>query len=163
MFVACIAGLIIFFNGKDTKDGEKFSCTLSVRCDTVFDNLSSLNTEKRELIPDDGIIFKEQTVDFCDGESVFDILLREMKNNKIHMEFENTPIYGSTYIEGIANLYEFDCGELSGWMYSVNGIFPNYGCSKYKLQQGDKIEWIYTCDLGADIGAEFKEEPEEIQ
>ena len=41
-----------------------------------------------------------------------------MKKNKIHMEFENTPLYNSAYVEDIANLYEFDCGELSGWMYS---------------------------------------------
>ena len=28
-----------------------------------------------------------------------------MKNSKIHMEFENTPMYNSAYIEGIGNLY----------------------------------------------------------
>lgn len=82
----------------------------------------------------------------------FNLLVREMKQSKIHLEFENTPIYNSAYIEGIANLYEFDCGELSGWMYRVNGWFPNYGCSRYELQDGDKVEWLYTCDLGADIG-----------
>ena len=27
-------------------------------------------------------------------------------------EFEVTPVYNSNYIEGINNLYEFDCGEL---------------------------------------------------
>ncbi len=67
------------------------------------------------------------------------------------MEFEDTPIYNSAYIEGIANLYEFDCGELSGWMYKVNGWFPNYGCSRYQLKAGDKVEWVYTCDLGVDV------------
>ena len=56
------------------------------------------------------------------------------------------------YIEGIHNLYEFDCGDLSGWMYKVNGWFPNYGCSRYQLKQGDVIEWVYTCDLGKDVG-----------
>ena len=70
---------------------------------------------------------------------MFNVLVREMKRNKIHMEFENTPIYNSAYIEGIANLYEFDCGELSGWMYKVNDWFPNYGCSRYQLKAGDRI------------------------
>lgn len=46
---------------------------------------------------------------------MFDVLLREMKKNKIHMEFSMTPIYNSNYIEGINNLYEFDAGELQ-WM-----------------------------------------------
>ena len=39
-------------------------------------------------------------------------------------------------------------------MYSVNGAFPNYGCSQYVVQDGDIIVWHYTCDLGADLGAE---------
>ena len=37
-------------------------------------------------------------------------------------------------------------------MYSVNGEFPNYGCSAYALQDGDVICWVYTCDLGEDVG-----------
>ena len=43
-------------------------------------------------------------------------------------------------------------GPLSGWMYRVNGEFPNKGCSDYELKDGDVIEWVYTCDLGQDIG-----------
>ena len=132
-------------------DGS-FTVTLSVRCDTILNNMRSLDPEKVELVPEDGIIFPETTVTVHEGESVFNVLLREMKRAKIHMEFVNVPIYNSAYIEGIHNLYEFDCGELSGWMYSVNGWFPNYGCSRYQLQPGDVIEWQYTCDLGRDVG-----------
>ena len=131
------------------------TCTLSVRCDTIINNLDLLDSNKVEFVPQSGVIFAETTVPFYDGESVFNVLLREMKRNKIHLEFENTPIYNSAYIEGIANLYEFDCGELSGWMYKVNGIFPNYGCSRYQLKSGDKIEFVYTCDLGNDVGGEY--------
>ena len=50
-------------------------------------------------------------------------------------------MYNSVYVEGINNLYEFDCGRWSGWMYCVNGWYPNYGCSRYQVQQGDVIEW----------------------
>lgn len=128
------------------------TCTLSVRCDTILQNMAWLDKEKTELVPEDGVIFAEKTVEFNEGESVFNLLLREMKLNKIHMEYENTPMYNSAYIEGIGNLYEFDCGELSGWMYKVNGQFPNYGCSRYILKDGDKVEWVYTCDLGNDVG-----------
>ena len=132
-------------------DGE-FTCVISVRCDTVLDNMKMLNKEKHELVPSDGVIFPETAVVFYEGESVFNVLQRTMKQNGIHMEFVNTPIYNSAYIEGINNLYEFDVGELSGWMYRVNGWFPNYGCSQYQLADGDVVEWIYTCDLGRDIG-----------
>ncbi len=107
------------------------------------------------MVPVNGIIFEEKSVHFNEGESVFDLLLKEMRENEIHIEFVDTPIYNNTYIEGIANFYEFDCGELSGWMYKVNGVFPNYGCSSYKLKSGDKVEWVYTCDLGKDVGGNY--------
>lgn len=131
---------------------EELTCTLSIRCDTILDNMAWLDPEKVELVPEDGIIYAERTVTFYEGESVFDLLLRETRQNKIHMEYENTPVYNSAYIEGIGNLYEFDCGELSGWMYKVNDWFPGYGCSRYLLSAGDRVEWVYTCNLGADVG-----------
>lgn len=133
----------------------KMRCTLSVRCDTILSNMSKLDKDKKELVPSGGVIFYKEDVIFYEGESVFNMLLREMKQNKIHLEFVDTPIYNSAYIEGIGNLYEFDCGELSGWMYKVNGWFPNYGCSRYKLCDGDVIEWVYTCDLGRDVGGDY--------
>ena len=114
--------------------------------------MEDLTANKESLVPSNGVIYKKQTVTFYEGESVFDVLLRECQNNKIHMEYSWTPMYNSHYIEGINNLYEFDCGELSGWMYSVNGWYPNYGCSRYQVQDGDVIEWHYTCDLGEDLG-----------
>lgn len=135
----------------ETADTE-YTCTLSVRCDTILNNMDSLAEDKAAIVPGDGVIFAPRKVNFSEGESVFDVLLREMQKNKIHLEFKQTPAYNSVYIEGIGNLYEFDCGGLSGWMYRVNGCFPNYGCSKHQLKDKDTVEWIYTCDLGADIG-----------
>ncbi len=127
------------------------TCTLSVKCSTILDNMDMLKPEKHSLVPDNGIIFPEKEVMFYEGESVFNVLLREMKRAGIHMEYVNTPIYKSAYIEGINNLYEFDCGELSGWIYRVNGLKPDYGCSRYPLSEGDRIEFDYTCNLGDDI------------
>ena len=138
---------------QETQIGETaYTCTLSVRCDTILENIGWLDPEKVELVPEDGVVFPSQEVTFYEGESVFNVLQREMKKAKIHMEFVNTPMYNSAYIEGINNLYEFDCGELSGWMYKVNDWFPNYGCSRYQLKDGDLVEWVYTCDLGVDVG-----------
>ena len=134
-----------------TISDKQMTCTLSIRCSTLLDNLEYLDEAKRQLVPADGIILAEKQVAFYEGESVFNVLLRETRRNNIHMEYVSTPIYNSAYIEGIHNLYEFDCGELSGWMYSVNGWFPNYGCSRYALKEGDRIEWIYTCALGKDV------------
>lgn len=130
---------------------EKHTCTLLIECSAIINNIDDFDEAKREIIPKNGIILDEKEVEFSEGESVFDILKRETQKNNIHMEFSFTPLYNSSYIEGIANIYEFDCGELSGWMYSVNGWFPNYGVSRYKVSDGDNIEFHYTCDLGADI------------
>ena len=132
---------------------EERYCTISISCATVLDHVDQLDPAKVSLVPADGWILGAAEVRFRAGESVFDALQRVCKEHKIHMEFANTPAYNSAYIEGIGNLYEFDCGELSGWMYSVNGWFPNYGCSSYTLSDGDVICWVYTCDLGADVGS----------
>jgi len=131
---------------------EEWTCTLSVSCATILDNMALCDPEKRELVPEDGWILEPMTVTFYAGESVFNVLQRTLKEQGIHMEHSYTPAYHSAYVEGINNLYEFDVGEHSGWMYSVNGWFPNYGCSRYRLQDGDVVEWKYTCDLGSDVG-----------
>ena len=141
---------------EDVEIGDaEYTCTLSISCATILDNMELCNKEKRELVPEDGWILEPMTVTFYEGESVFNVLQRTCKQQKIHMEFSNTPIYNSAYIEGIHNLYEFDVGNLSGWMYKVNGWFPNYGCSRYQLKDGDVIEWVYTCDLGYDVGGGY--------
>ena len=59
--------------------------------------------------------------------------------------------HSNAYIAGINNLYEFDYGELSGWIYSVNGVQADVGCGQYLLSDGDKIKWEYTCNLGEDL------------
>ena len=128
------------------------TCTISISCATILDHSDDLDPEKLELVPADGWILAPVEVTFTQGQSVFDVLLDTVKANAVHMEYQNSPMYKTAYIEGIGNLYEFDCGELSGWMYRVNGWFPNYGCSRYAVQAGDVIEWLYTCDLGSDIG-----------
>ncbi len=136
-------------------DKKTYTCTFSIECSTILNNLSDLEPDKFEVLPKDGIILKKQTVTFCEGESVYDVLQRICKENNIHMEASWTPMYNSAYVEGIHNLYEFDCGSLSGWMYRVNGWYPNYGCSRYQLAQGDIVEWRYTCDLGRDVGCDW--------
>ena len=62
-----------------------------------------------------------------------------------------------TYLKGINNLFEFDHGPLSGWIYFVNGESQGMGSHSYIVQDGDHIEWKYTLDLGKDIGADFAE------
>ncbi len=148
IFILLLVFSCFLFACQKSADGG-LKCSLSVTCETAVGKITD-----EETVPENAVIYSNENVVFSDGESVFDVLLREMKENGIHMEFVNTPVYNSAYVEGINNLYEFDCGELSGWMYKVNGSFPNYGCSLYKIKDGDVIEWVYTCDLGKDVGGE---------
>ena len=134
------------------KDSYTNHCTLYIDCKTILNNMDDLDPDKAELVPEDGVILDTVTVGFDDGDSVYDILLRELRARNIHIDSTFTPAFHSAYVKGINNLYEFDCGYASGWEYSVNGVFPNYGCSNYKPEEGDEIRFLYTCDLGADLG-----------
>ena len=127
-------------------------CTLIVRCDTILDKLDALNPEKLDLVPEDGLLYENPAAEMTDGESAFDLLLREMRAAAIHLDFVKTPAYNTVYIKGIGNLYEFDCGDLSGWTYRINGEFLSVGCSLAVIHPGDTVEFLYTCDLGADVG-----------
>ena len=55
------------------------------------------------------------------------------------MDANYTPAYKTYYVRGIHQLYELDCGNLSGWTYQVN------------VKAGDVIAWRYTCDGGKDV------------
>ena len=127
---------------------EVYAVQLSVRCDSL---LNITDYPQPEWMPEDGIIFSETAVSFTEGESVFDVLQREMKEAGVPMEFSQNPVLGSTFVEGIANLYYGDYGDLSGWIYQVNEVSPEVGCSEYKLQDGDKVSWFYSSDIGKDL------------
>lgn len=128
------------------------TCTVSISCAALLEHLDQLEAGVRELVPGDGVLLAPTAVELKEGDRVFDLLQRACREAGIHMEYQDTPGYGSAYVEGIGNLYEFDGGALSGWMYRVNGTFPNKGCSAVAAAPGDQVEWVYTCDLGRDVG-----------
>ena len=142
---------------------KKHSVTIAIRVDTLLKNWDLLDPslQSEKYVPKNGVILKTTTYELLsDKETVWDVLQRATKEHKIQMEYQgaNENIYNSVYVEGINHLYEFSAGPLSGWMYKVNGVYPNYGCSQYTLKDGDVIEWQYTVDLGRDLGHEWKGE-----
>ena len=137
--------------GRTQNDTGDLHCTVTIECATVLAHMDDLSPGKAEIVPADGVLLPETAVAFSEGDTVFDVLQRVCRAQGIHMESNWTPAYNSAYIEGIGNLYEFDCGSLSGWMYSVNGVWPDYGCSSCTLHDGDTVVWSYTCDLGRDV------------
>lgn len=144
-------------NSNPTDDAD--TVFLSIKCGTILDNWDDLDPalQDEKYVPKDGIILEKTEFAIEEGDTVFDVLVTATRKYKIQMEYQGADanVFGSVYIQGINYLYEFSCGSLSGWMYLVNGVFPNYGCSKYEVKDGDVIEWVYTCDLGRDVGCDW--------
>lgn len=151
-----------------TKPTEKVSvCYVTIVCTTINNNLNMLKDSKKPFVPSDGIILMEAPIEVKDGDTAFEIIKKACKENTckakckycqkggIQIEYTYTPAFDNYYIEGIHQIYEKDCGSASGWMYSVNGVFPNVGASSYEIKQGDKIIFAYTCDMGDDIGNSY--------
>lgn len=144
------------FEKKQTGDEEGENiCSVTVVCDMILQNQEKLNQAKAPYVPANGVVLEKTLVEFAPGETAFDVLVRACEKVGLQLEYSWTPLYDNYYVEGISHIYEFDCGPESGWMYKVNGVFPNYGCSSYELSNGDEIVWCYTCrGFGIDVGAE---------
>jgi len=121
------------------------SVVFSVRCDTVSGKTES------EYIPADGVILENTEFAIAEGDTVYDILIEAAK--KYGIQVENSGVEGMAYITGINYLYEFQFGDLSGWVFLVNGERPSVGCDSYILRDKDVVEWLYTCELGNDLGS----------
>ena len=126
----------------DNKQNTK-TVTISISCK------NAIGKTDNKKIPENGIILDDTEFSISEGDTVFDVLVSATKKNKIQIDYDSSN--ETVYIKGINGLYEFDCGELSGWMYKVNGETPNVGCSGYKLKDGDIIEWVYTANIGKDL------------
>ncbi|MBR1555517.1 MAG: DUF4430 domain-containing protein [Oscillospiraceae bacterium] len=122
------------------KENAIGSVTITIRCDTLAGKFES------EYIPEDGIILDVTEIPIREGDTVYQILTETAQACGIQVE------HGSNYyISGIQYLYEMQYGDLSGWMYRVNGELPSVGCGEYLLHDGDFIEWLYTCEIGNDL------------
>lgn len=134
-------------------DSVSPSVTLTITCHNAVANWKNLKpqAQSEKIVPKSGIILQVTRVEIQKGDTVYDVLTSVAKN-RFQTETEFLPLYNAAYVKSINNLYAFDCGSLSGWMYCVNSWYPGYSCSRYKLKNGDAIEFNYTCDLGRDLG-----------
>ncbi len=130
-----------YLDGDISKENVIGTVVLSVRCDTV--------AGRTEHIPEDGIILDAVELDIAEGDTVYSVLLEATKKYRIHMESNGSD--SMVYVSGINYLYELDYGDLSGWMYWVNGEQGSVGAGEYVLSGGDTVEWKYTCELGEDL------------
>lgn len=134
-----------------TTDNEDITVFISISCHTVNDNYNLLDDglKNTKYIPEDGIILNKTAVTVKENDTVLDLTKQVASDKGIQLEYSQS--LNDSYVQGINYLYEFSCGDLSGWMYSVNGNFANVGCNDYKLKDSDYVQWQYTCDLGNDL------------
>jgi len=114
--------------------------SFSVTCDAIAGSADAPH------VPEDGIILSERSLPLCEGETVYDLLLQAAQAEGFTVESGAT-----AYIQGIAGIREHDFGELSGWVYRVNGQIPSQGCDSYVLKAGDRVEWLYSLELGREF------------
>lgn len=130
-----------------TGNRKSFKCYIGIYCKTILNNMDNLKSSKKQYVPANGVILEKLEVTVYENETVFDVLKRVCKQKGIQMEYTGGTVFQTAYVKGINNLYEFDCGRLSGWKYCVNGEYPSFGCDQYVLKSNDVIEWNYTCTM----------------
>ncbi len=148
---------------KKTTEQNTITCFVTIDCRNIQKNLSSLKKGKQSFVPKNGFILENAAVTLSKGKTAFDALKKACGENVctdnckycqksgIQIESSYTPAYKSYYVEGIHQLYEKDCGSLSGWMYNVDGTYPDVSSSVYNLKGGEKITFAYTASMGDDL------------
>ena len=125
----------------ETGEADSIEITFSVRCD----NAVKAGNETALAIAPDGAILPAQTLQVEPGMTVFDVT----KNSDLVLGYHQSG-YG-VYVYSINSLGERAAGAMSGWVFLVNGKAVQKSCSACVLQNGDKVEWVYTLDGGRDV------------
>lgn len=172
ILAAVVLIIVILVNGVEIQSVEEYylthaddvredsdTITMEIRCDTALANRDALppGLQEGDYLPGDGAVLPPTQLVLREGDTAFDLLLRATRTFQIQMEYQGADAnaYQSVYIQGISHLYEYSCGPLSGWMFCVNGEYPGKGCSQVTLEDGDTVLWVYTCDLGRDVGNQW--------
>lgn len=122
---------------------KSITCTVSIDCSSVLDNMDNLKQGHETFVPHDGIIMNTTSVTVSGTATVYDAVKLACDKNGVTMNVSSSGF--GKYIAGFNNIDEKDCGAASGWKYKVNGTYPSKSCDKYKLNNGDSIVFLYTC------------------
>lgn len=126
-------------------NSKELVCYLSIRCDSLQKHMDRVDDSMKKYIPSDGKILSQTAVKMKTGDTAYTILEKVCKAKNIALDAEYSNAFSSQYVRGIGHLYEKQAGDMSGWLYLVNGKLPGWGASRYKLKEGDQVEWVYTC------------------
>lgn len=122
---------------------SEINCSITIECKSILDNMDDLKKGHESYVPKNGIMLDNYKTTLKSKSTVYDLLKKACNDKGITYTAKDT-MY-SVYIVGINNIDEKDCGKNSGWMYSVNGSYPNISVDSKKLKDGDKVVFTYTC------------------
>ena len=142
IFALFFVFLLLVGCGKTTAEGD-LTCHITIDCADVLKHPEKCSAEKAEILPENGI-FLEKDVAFAEGETAYAVLIRSLQKEKLQYEKDAT-----NYIFAVGGLYSGDCGELSGWLYTINGESPTVGLADYVLKDGDSLQFYFVTDFMA--------------
>ncbi|NLC40440.1 MAG: DUF4430 domain-containing protein [Clostridiaceae bacterium] len=119
---------------------------LSVNCV----NAVNANVNYASNYAPDGVMLagKEITVD--PGSSVFDVL----KASGLTINASNS--FLGAYVSSVQGISEGAAGAgKGGWIYSINGVFPNLSASNVTVKNGDIVFFHYTVTPGDVPGSSY--------
>ena len=106
-----------------------------------------LAVARPDELPDGGVeLFPETRLVYVEGESVDGLLTRAAKSAGLTVDRQ------AGYVQGINGIYEKAYGEMSGWVFTVNGEMPPVSAVDCVLSPGDRVEWRYSTDLLSEMG-----------
>ena len=124
----------------------KIVVSLSVNCV----NAVKANVHSAAGYAPDGVMLFHKEIVLDPGSTVFDVL----KKSDYVINASNN-LFG-TYVSAIQGISEGAAGGgKGGWVYSVNGVFPNYSVSSVKVETGDEVSFHYTVTPGDVPGSPF--------
>ena len=76
------------------------------------------------------------------NSTIYQTLKAFCKKKKLDLKSRG---YGPTrYVYKIGDFKERQHGALSGWMYSVDGVFPNKSAGAYRVTKKITVKWVYV-------------------
>lgn len=141
-------------SGQEETEPDVITVYISIDCMNILEHMDDL--KDGDILADyigNGKILDKTGYQISAGSTVFDLLKMTARANQIQLDYqgESASTYNTVYVKGIQYIYEKACGSSSGWMYMVNGEWAGVGCSSKKLEDGDFVQWRFSCDGGNDL------------
>lgn len=125
--------------------------SLTIDATRAYNN-ASLPQNIKDGLQNEGMLVKNAMLTLSEGKTVAETFSL-LRTYDIVIVSESGA--AGTFVTSIQGLENGACGAASGWLFRVNGEFPSEGIDSIELHNGDKVEWLFSCDGGADVGMSF--------